>query len=118
MHKAEKKRIGNKGEDLAVNYLFANGYDVIHRNYRVGRSEIDIIAQINNTVVFIEVKTRKDHSHGYPEEFVSEAQQQRIIEAAEEYLESKSWNDDVRFDIISVLSNGEKTTLDHFEDAF
>jgi putative endonuclease len=118
MHNADKKRIGNKGEDLAVNYLFANGYNVIHRNYRVGRSEIDIIAQINNTIVFIEVKTRKDYSHGYPEEFVSEAQQERIMDAAEEYLESKNCNSDVRFDIISILSNGDKTTLDHFENAF
>ena len=118
MHNAEKKQIGNKGEDLAVNYLFANGYNVIHRNYRVGRAEVDIIAQVNNRLVFVEVKTRKDNTHGYPEEFVTEAQQQRILQAAEEYIEANRWKGEVSFDIIAIVSNGHETQLDHFENAF
>ena len=118
MHNSNKKQIGNKGEDLAVNFLFANGYDVIHRNHRIGRAEIDIIAQSKKCLVFIEVKTRKDNTHGYPEEFVSEAQQERILQAAEEYIETINWKGDIRFDIIAIVSNGHESKLDHFENAF
>ncbi|MEN8248610.1 MAG: YraN family protein [Bacteroidota bacterium] len=114
----DKKQIGNKGEDTAVNYLFANGYDVIHRNYRLGRAEIDIIAQIDNTLVFVEVKTRKDNTYGYPEEFVTDAQQERIWQVAEEYVEKTAWQGQLRFDIIAIVWDGPEPTLDHFEDAF
>lgn len=114
----DKKRIGNKGEDVAVNYLFANGYDVLNRNFRIGRSEIDIIAQKENTLVFIEVKTRKSTDYGYPEEFVTEAQQERIWQAAEIFVENNNWEGQIRFDIIAIIWNGSELTLDHFENAF
>lgn len=114
-----RKVIGNKGEDLAVNYLVANGYDVINRNYRVGKAEVDIIAQYNSCLVFFEVKTRKNIDFGYPETFVSEAQQERIQFAAEEYVILNNWRGDIRFDILAIVWDGQhKPTIEHFEDSF
>jgi putative endonuclease len=113
-----RKEIGDKGEDNAVNFLFASGYEVLERNYRFGRAEIDIIASKESVLVFIEVKTRKNINYGYPENFLSEPQEDRIHRAAEEYVFQKSWQGEVRFDIIAILWDGSEPTLDHFEDAF
>ena len=113
-----RKKFGDKGEESAVNFLFSNGYEVLERNYRFGRGEVDIIAQHNNSLIFVEVKTRKNSNYGYPESFLSEAQQERIHLAAEEYVLQKAWQGEVRFDIISILWDGNEPALDHFEDAF
>ena len=115
---ATRKEIGNKGEENAVSFLFANGYEVLERNYRFGRGEIDIIALKNSVMVFIEVKSRKNTNFGYPETFLSEPQQERIRRAAEEYVLRKEWQGEIRFDIIAILCDGREPTLDHFEDAF
>lgn len=113
-----RKKIGDKGEDNAVNFLFASGYEVLARNYRFGRGEIDIIARKDSVMVFIEVKTRKNINYGYPETFLSESQEDRIHLTAEEYVLQKAWQGEVRFDIIAILWDGSEPTLDHFEDAF
>ena len=113
-----RKKIGDQGEDNAVNFLFANGYEVLERNYRFGRAEIDIIALKDSVMVFIEVKSRKNIIYGYPETFLSEQQQDRIHLAAEEYVLQQAWQGEVRFDIIAILWEGKDPTLDHFEDAF
>ena len=115
---ATRKEIGNKGEENAVNFLFANGYEVLERNYRFVRGEVDIIALKNSVMVFIEVKSRKNTNFGYPETFLSEPQQDRIHRAAEEYVLHKEWQGEIRFDIIAILWDGKEPTLDHFEDAF
>jgi putative endonuclease len=114
----DRKQIGNKGEDNAVNFLFANGYEVLERNYRFSRGEIDIIAIKDSTLVFIEVKSRRNSSYGYPETFLSEPQQDRIHQAAEEYVLQKAWLGQVRFDIIAILWDAKEPILEHFEDAF
>ncbi len=114
----EKRRIGDRGEESAVNFLFANGYDVLHRNYRFGRGEIDIIARKDNVMVFIEVKTRKSINYGYPETFVTEPQQDRIHRAAEEFISQYGWEGNIRFDIMAILWDRNEPSLDHFEDAF
>ena len=114
----EKREIGTKGENEAVNFLLANGYNVVHRNFRFGRGEIDIIAQNDKVLVFIEVKTRNNSNFGYPEDFVSEHQQERIHLVAEEYIVKSGWQGDIRFDVIAILNNKDEYQLDHFEDAF
>ena len=113
-----RKRIGDKGEDNAVNFLFASGYEVLERNHRFGRGEVDIIALKNSVMVFIEVKSRKNTYFGYPETFLSQPQQDRIHRAAEEYVLRKEWQGEIRFDIIAILWDGKEPMLDHFEDAF
>lgn len=108
-------QIGKKGEEEAVLYLLTLGATILERNYRYDRAEIDIIAKIEDVIVFIEVKTRTQNEHGNPEDFLSLAQQKRIVKAANYYLESIPENLDIRFDIIAIIKNKE---LEHIEDAF
>ena len=116
---SSKKDIGNKGEQFAVNFLFANGYDVLHQNYRIHRSEVDIIARKESSLVFFEVKTRKNIDYGYPESFVSESQQERIHTVAEEYVLKSDWKGEIRFDILAIVWDGSKEPIiEHFKDAF
>jgi len=114
----KKSEIGARGENEAVNFLHANGYIVLQRNFRFARGEIDIIAQNEKMLVFVEVKTRKQSKFGYPEDFVSESQQERIHLAAEEYLRISGWQHDLRFDVIAILNDEGERQLEHFEDAF
>ena len=109
---------GDKGEHIAGNYLQKNGYDILERNYRAGKSEIDIICRRNNMLVFVEVKTRTSNKFGHPEAFVNDAKAAKIMEGAEAYMIEINWNGAIRFDIISVLMLLHKTDVRHFEDAF
>jgi putative endonuclease len=109
-----KKQTGGEGESAAADYLSNNGYEVLERNYRCGRAEIDLIVKKKNWLVFVEVKTRSSSDFGYPEEFVDKNQEQNILMAAEHYIYKIDWQENVRYDIISVLQ-GE---IVHFEDAF
>ena len=108
--------LGKKGESLALSFLEEKGYAIEHHNYRYGRSEIDLIARFQNTLVFVEVKSRSNLDYGFPESFVSKSQEKRIMEAAEQYILDTNWEGNIRFDIISVET---KPTLKitHFEDA-
>lgn len=111
----KNKYIGKIGEEEAVNYLLVNDFRVVYRNYRYKRNEVDIIAQKGDFIIFIEVKKRKNASFGRPEEFVSEGQQKRIIEAAEHFIKEHQINKDVRFDIIA-LQRGK--LLHHIKNAW
>lgn len=109
------KTKGKYGEDLAVSYLKKKGFEVLERNFRQGRGEIDLIGLLDNELlVFFEVKLRKNNAFGEPETFVSENQQQKIFAAAEDYIYAINWQKDIRFDIISIQGKD----LAHIEDAF
>ena len=110
------KIIGNIGENNAIKYLIDNGFTILERNYRYKRCEIDIIAQKDNHIHFIEVKKRKNNIFGYPEEFVSEKQKERIKLAAEDYIFKINWNNKILFDIISIETY--KDDIKIFIDAF
>ncbi len=105
------------GEGLAEALLIKEGYEILERNHRHGRGEIDLIALLNNELlVFVEVKLRNQASFGEPEEFVSEQQSNRIIRVADQYIHDINWQKDIRFDVISVRSDtGE---VKWFKDAF
>ena len=105
---------GKQGEERAIQYLEQCGYTLLARNYRCGRSEIDLIARHEDTIIFIEVKFRTNAGFGWPEEMVSPAQQERIVRAAETYLLQHNFHNHIRFDIISILGN----QIEHFQDAF
>ncbi len=110
-------KIGKEGEKLAADYLIKNGFEVIKRNYRYRRFEIDIIAKKGDTLVFVEVKTRSANYFGEPEEAVADKQAAQIMEAAENFILETDWEGDIRFDIISILKRRENQ-ITHFEDAF
>lgn len=112
------RKTGQLGEDLAVSYLQQVGMRLLKRNFRHGRSEIDLIAVDGNHLVFLEVKTRTNLDFGMPETFLSDAQADRIREAATVYANELDWQGPIRFDIISViLEKGKSAKIDHFKDA-
>ena len=116
-HKSKNIEIGKKGEDMAVDYLKLRNYEILARNFRSGRIEIDIIARNGDILVFIEVKTRSGNEFGYPEESVDEAKQDAIETCAEEYLFQHGWEGDIRFDIIGISLNSP-SPIYHIIDAF
>lgn len=103
---------------MAAEYLSAKGYEVLERNYRYGRAEIDLIVKIKNWLVFVEVKTRSGSDFGFPEEFVDRAKEELILTAAENYIYKIDWEGNVRYDIVSVLGTVAGWEIEHFEDAF
>jgi len=115
---AEHNQLGEKGETLAVALLQKKGYSILAENWRFGKNEIDIVARIGNTMVFVEVKTRSTDVFGDPSKSVVKGKQKRTIQAANAYLEKFEIDLEARFDIISIVTFGSKTNIDHLEDAF
>jgi len=113
---SDKARTGATGENLAAEYFVSKGFDVVARNFRYHKAEIDLIVQRDNWLVFVEVKTRKSDAFGAPETFVSDYQRRLIFDAAEEYIYRHDWKGHIRFDIVSVTLAGEPR-VEHFVDA-
>lgn len=113
----KKVGLGRVGELLAAKYLESKGYEIIATNFRHGRNEIDIIAQLDSFLIFVEVKSRSNLNYGYPEEMVTGDQEERIRNAAEIFVERNKWRGNIRFDIVAVYRNKE-TDIHHIHDAF
>jgi len=109
--------LGKSAEKHAEKYLISHGFAIVAKNYRYQRAEIDIIAQKESLLLFIEVKARTRLDFGYPENFVSQQQSELIKKAAENYLFQHKWDGSIRFDIISILKQREKMKITYFEDA-
>ncbi|EGD45872.1 Uncharacterized protein family UPF0102 [Ruminiclostridium papyrosolvens DSM 2782] len=107
MTDANKREIGAVGEREAAEFLQRNGYTILKINYRVGRlGEIDIIANDNEYICFIEVKTRRTSTFGSPGEAVTKTKQQKIRQIAAIYLtNTRKMDSNVRFDVIEILMN-------------
>ena len=104
----EKIPLGRQGEALACQYLSRQGYRVIVRNYRTKLGEIDIIAEEQGTLVFVEVKTRRGHQCGHPFEAVTPAKCRQISKVALEYLaETGREGQSARFDVVAISFSGE-----------
>ncbi|MBS1771873.1 MAG: YraN family protein [Bacteroidetes bacterium] len=113
------KETGIKGEQIAENFLLKKGYKILHRNWRFEKKEIDIIAETDGLLVFVEVKTRSYYGFGYPEDAVSAKKQEFMKLSAEEFTSIHKEYTDVRFDIISILLKGDEASeIVHIEDAF
>jgi putative endonuclease len=111
-----KTAIGKKGEQLAAEFLMKKGFEIIARNYRHGRAEIDLIVRRDDWLIFVEVKARSSNDFGEPEEFVDVRKMNKLFEAAEEYIYSTDWHGHIRFDIVSVKL-GKEPVIELFEDA-
>lgn len=113
------KNLGQSGESFAVKYLESKGYKIIARNFRIRYAEIDIVAELNDEIIFVEVKTRSNTRRGLPAEAVNLRKQKKIIEAASVFLQDdKFFNRPCRFDVIEIYSNGKNFELRHIENAF
>ena len=116
---ARHNKIGNIGEDLAADYLHRNGYQILERNWRFSKAEIDIIAKHQEILVFVEVKSLGLNSFNKPEASVTDYKQRLIKDAAGQYMLQVNHDWEIRFDVISILLNeGELIDIKHFEDAF
>ncbi|MCX8030290.1 MAG: YraN family protein [Thermodesulfovibrionales bacterium] len=111
-------KIGNRGENIAANYLREKGYLLLHRNYLTPYGEVDIIAKENNTLVFVEVKTRKRMTFGNPYESVTLKKQAKLKNIALFYLKNIQELYQVRFDVISIKFENGQTKIEHIKDAF
>lgn len=121
MSRAEHIATGQKGENLAAQFLEFNGYVILERNYRFSGAEVDIVCLKGTELVFVEVKTRTGlRGDYYPEMAVTPAKQKHCIRAADAFVyEKKMWTVPVRFDVIAIrLSEGHEPEIVHFPDAF
>lgn len=117
---SNNKSLGKTGEDAATNYLISQGYRICQRNYKVPTGEIDIIAKESDTIVFIEVKTRRSLSCGTPAQSVGYYKQQKIIQTARWFLRQGQMEGcPCRFDVIEVYVSSERTLrIRHLRGAF
>jgi len=115
---AEHNKLGKQGEKLAVDFLLKKGYNILETNYRYLKSEIDIIAKTEGTIVVVEVKTRSTPEFGDPQEFVKPKQIQSLVKAVNHYVEENDLDVEVRFDIVGIIQNKAGTRIEHLEDAF
>lgn len=115
---AKHNIIGKEGENLALSYLESKKFTILATNWRFSHLEIDIIAQQNMTVCFIEVKTRSTTFFGEPHLALTKAKQKNMLIAANHYIEEYKIDTDIRFDLISIVITGEAKTLTHYENVF
>jgi putative endonuclease len=114
----DKQNLGKIGEDLSVDFLRKKGFKILSRNWRYKKAEVDIIAKYNSFLVFIEVKCRTSSLFGRPEQAINNKKEKLYQLAAEHYLEKYTLEDEIRFDVISVIYNKNKTEIEHFINAF
>ena len=115
---AEHNDLGKLGEDLAVDFLQKNGYEILDRNWRFQKAEIDIIAKKSDVLAVVEVKTRSSLEFGLPQDFVKPKKIQLLVKAVNEYVVSKDLDVTVRFDIIAIHYTKQNIDIDHIEEAF
>lgn len=110
--------LGMSGEKIAVDYLIKNNYQILERNWRYKKAEIDIIALKKELLCIVEVKTRSTADFGNPQDFVKRKKIRLLVEAVNEYVIKNDLEVEVRFDIIAIISNDGQTNLEHLKDAF
>ena len=115
---AEHNELGKLGEELAVEFLRKNGYEILETNWTFQKAEIDIIAQKENILAVVEVKTRSSLEFGLPQDFVKPKKIQLLVKAINEYVVSKNLDIEVRFDIIAVHKEDKSFAIEHLKDAF
>ena len=112
------QNIGLYGEEKACEYLTNNGYEILDRNFKFNRKEIDIVAQKNQILIAFEVKTRSKKPLIEPWKAVNKRKQQNIIEAMNAFIKTNQKNLSVRFDVVSIIKTEDRYVLNHIKDAF
>jgi putative endonuclease len=115
---AEHNELGKLGEEMAVNYLQQNGYEILETNWTFQKAEIDIIAKKENTLAVVEVKTRSSLDFGLPQDFVKPKKIQLLVKAVDAYVNEKNLDIEVRFDIIAIHKEHKSFVIEHLIDAF
>ena len=115
---AEHNLVGEKGEKIAQEFLVDNGFTIRHLNWRYKKNELDIIAEKNNLLVVVEVKTRTSEYFENPRDAVTRSKQKFMIKATEAYIKEFDVNYETRFDVIGVSLLNKETKIEHIKDAF
>lgn len=114
-----RRRLGDAGEEAAAGHLRAAGYRIVARNHRCRTGEVDLVAEKDDLLVFVEVRTRSTARFGSPEETVDARKQARVIRAARDFL--ARWRGPergVRFDVIALVDEPAGVRLLHLPGAF
>ncbi len=114
-----RRKFGIEGEDVAVQFLQQQGYQILERNYYYHHGEIDLVVKESETLVFIEVKTRRTAQFGEPEESVTPKKQELLRRTAEGYVRQRNISEiSCRFDVVSVVIKDGRATCRLFKDCF
>ncbi|MFS4466608.1 YraN family protein [Maribacter sp. 2210JD10-5] len=109
---------GKEGEQIAVDFLIKNGYSISYRNYRYLKAEIDIIAQKDDVLAIVEVRSRSSNFLENIADTVTPKKIKLMVMAADHYVTEANIDVEVRFDIITILKNKSRFELEHLENAF
>ena len=115
---ARHNDFGHNGELQAAKFLEGKGYTILDRNWRCGHLELDLVARIDGTLVVAEVKSRGGTEYGDPQDAVDARKIRRIVIAADAYVRLNCLDMDVRFDVLTVVTDGDCVCIEHIEDAF
>ncbi len=115
---AQHNELGNEGELRAQAFLREKGYKIRDVNWRFIKLELDIVAEKDDFLVIVEVKTRSTDTFEHPEEAITLKKIKNIVNAAHEYILQRNWQGETRFDVISVMPKGQTFVIEHIEDAF
>lgn len=114
----ESLEFGKMGEQMTARYLTDKGYVILEHNYRRGHLEIDLIALDGDELVIVEVKSRANDTLLQPEVAVDHKKRLALIRLANEYVKSHNRKENVRFDIVSIVSNPEGAEIKHLKNAY
>lgn len=113
------KARGDRGEALTAEHLRAQGYRIVEKNWRCRMGEIDLIAEKDGMLCFVEVKLRSGLRYGLPREFVTAKKQEKLRAAALLYLSERELDGLARFDVAEVYADPDGTArIEYIEDAF
>ncbi len=115
-----RRDLGRTGEQMAADHLAAAGYTILETNYTTRFAEIDIIAATEDSLVFVEVKTRASLKKGFPREAVHVGKQRKIIQAAQQFLKTRPTSDrrHIRFDVVEIYFGTGTSRINHIPHAF
>lgn len=115
-----RKQMGNTSEDIALDYFTEHGYQLIQRNFQCKAGEIDLIVQKDDTLVFVEVRSRTGNQYGEPSETVNRKKQEKIKKTARYYLYCNQYLEKYysRFDVISIVWQNGSPAIEWIPDAF
>jgi len=113
-------KLAKFGEDITVQYLTNNNYQILERNFHSIYGEIDIICQKNRQLVFVEVKTRRSNRFGEALAAITNQKKDKIIRAAYEYIAKKDIEISMRFDVVTIkfIKKDNNYAFDHIKNAF
>lgn len=115
---ASHNDLGKLGEELAIDFLEKNGYEILETNWVFDKAEIDIIAQKNGVLAVVEVKTRSSIDFGLPQDFVKPKKIKLLLKAIDEYVIQNDLDVEVRFDIIAIHKKDSNFNIEHIPEAF